>query len=131
MCAGILHLSISHSPRYLLGPVGVWRVTLPTVVYSLDGLIWKQSYCRAGLGYRDRAIKAHSLYSCRTQTIDPDRQNEMSRYIKAGITHRDDYWGAEIELMGYVGPRNLRSGSLPEVSILCKGEGVLGSKQGS
>ena len=31
-------------------------------------------------------------------------KNEMSRYIKSGITHHDDYWGAEMELMGYVGP---------------------------
>lgn len=30
--------------------------------------------------------------------------DEMNRYIKSGITHHDDYWGAEMELMGYVGP---------------------------
>lgn len=113
LCAGILHLSISLTYVIYLALWVFEHVTLPTVVYSLDDPNLKQSYCRAGLGYRDKAIKAHSLYSCRTQTIDPDRQNEMSRYIKAGITHRDGYWGAEIELMGYVGPRSLRSGKPP------------------
>lgn len=95
LCAGILHLSISLTYVIYLALWVFECVTLPTVVYTPNDPNLKQFYCCAVLGYGDRA-------SCRTQTIGTDRQNEISRCIKAGITHRD-YWGVEMELRGYVG----------------------------
>ena len=73
LCAGILHLSISLTSVIYLALWVFECVTLPTMVYSLNDPNLKQSYCCAVLGYGDRANKAHSLYSCKTQTIGTDR----------------------------------------------------------
>lgn len=79
-------------------------VTMPIVVYSLNNPNLNQFYCCAGLARGDRANKIRSLYSCRTQTIGTDRQNKLNRYTKGGITNCDNNQGAEMEIMGYVGP---------------------------